>query len=72
MNPKRAEDFQAEAALLKMKADMLRVSAAVLDVGAAASAATAGLKRFADALAPIEEWPDIVLEDVLDAEVIGE
>lgn len=39
---------------------------------AAAGQTAAALRSFGAIADSIEEWPDIVLEDVLDAEVIGD
>lgn len=37
-----------------------------------AEKAALALSQFGTVATPLEEWPDVVLEDILDAEVVGE
>lgn len=65
-------EYELRAAGLRMKATALRTAAALLDLAAASAETTGKLKALSDVSLPFEVWPDIVLEDILDAEVIGE
>lgn len=66
------EEFEAWLKSEYLKSDLLRLAAATTDFGASVAQAARVMGKFADALAPLEEWPDVVLEDILDAEYIAD
>lgn len=73
MNPK---DRESEIRQLLFRASCSELSAAMDRLAASALSAAEGLERFMAAINKATgndpEWPEVVLEDILDAEVIGE
>lgn len=69
---KSEAELLARAAHYKFIAAAHRTSAAMSELAASTTQATIGMMELANALAPLEEWPDVVLVDILDAEVIGD
>lgn len=65
------QELRERARILRVMAATQRLAASMSDFPAAVSEATIGMQRLADALA-IADWPEVILEDILDAEYIEE
>lgn len=65
------EEFERHLERLKVRAGLSRADAAHCELAAALTRCTDAFERFCKVLdRATEEWPDVVLEDILDAEYV--
>lgn len=73
MNILSDEEFDRHLEALKERAGMSKADAATNPLAAALARLTDSFMQFNNAIhAAVEEWPEVVLEDILDAEYLGE
>jgi hypothetical protein len=69
---KPENDLDRRIAASRIRAATLKFQSAVQDFNTAVLTAMQNIESLRTVLAPFEEWPEVVLEDVLDAEYLGE